>query len=333
MGTKILSIKGSIFLTVFFATAINAYATYSTSGMIDIPTDEYLQHLQFEVDFITSFSGSEGVANYGCAKGNLGLYGLVELGLSVYSVWDSPAFAGNMKFEIIDEEHYWKYQPAVSVGLDNIAYRTTISAAGSRYTGDTGAYREELDDRYSFYLVSTKNLYPIGVFHLGWGSGRFIGYGPYSKYFHGVYLGYQREIYGPVEFMAEADGRDLNIGGRVKIGRLSFTVALEKFEQIGRGYDTYFTLGFEVSNETLHVGNSERLKLRRSIRGLNSKIVDVQSRVRIETSEVNQLREELKQLEAEAKKVDVEIGKINEMRLELENLRRQVEEKERTGTI
>jgi hypothetical protein len=333
MKTKILPIRGSVFLAVPLIAVTGIHATYSTSGMVSIPTDEYLQHLQFEVDFITSFSGSEEVAHYGCAKGNLGLYGLIELGLSVYSMWDSPAFVGNMKFEIIDEEHYWRYQPAVSVGLDNIAYRPNVSSAGNRYTGDTDAYREGLDDRYSFYLVSTKNLYPIGVFHLGWGSGRFIGYGPYSKYFHGVFLGYQREIYGPVEFMAEADGRDINIGGRVNIGWLSFTVALEKFEQIGRHYDPYFTLGLEVSNETLHVGNSERLKLRRSIRGLNNKIVDVQSKVRIETSEVNRLREELEQLEAEAEKVDVETGEINEMRLELENLRRQVEEKERTGTI
>jgi hypothetical protein len=333
MGKKILTEAISTLVAALLMTATGTYATYSTSGMIDIPTDEYLRHLQFEADVTMSFSGSETVSNYGCVKANLGLYGLAEFGLSVYSVYNSPAFVGNMKFEIIDEEHFWKYQPAVSVGLDNITNVTTLSAAGKRHTDDEAAYPEELYDRLSFFVVSTKNLPPLGTFHFGWGNGRFVGQGPYSEKFHGIFAGYQRKIYGPVEFMTEADGRDVNVGGRIKMGWMSFAVALEKAEQINRGFHPYFSLVFEVSNKSLHESTYERLELRRKVRTVHTRVIDLQSKIRVETTEINDLRNELEQLESEAESANVEMDKIEELQQELENLRETAGTEGETGTI
>ncbi|MCK5642764.1 MAG: hypothetical protein KAJ19_18285 [Gammaproteobacteria bacterium] len=319
---------GPVVCAVFCAAALNAGATYSTSGLIDVPTDEYLGHLQFEFDFNTALSGSEEVPSIGCLSVNLGLYQLAELGLAVNSLWEKPAFLGNVKFEVIDEEHYWKYQPGFSVGMDNITTITDVSTAGRRHPDDDEAYGMSLNDKLSFFVVSTKHLNPVGVFHVGWGRGRFVGYGPYSKYFHGIFLSCQRHIFGPVEIMAEADGRDINVGARLNFGRICVVVAGEKLEQIGRGFSPYFSVALEVSNRRLYTGSAERLALRRRTADVKRRIKEILANVRVEAQKVDDLGEQLTELEKEYKGKELDTKELEQIRRELEELRERTHEME-----
>jgi len=227
--------------------------------------------MQYEVDVIASASESDIVPHYGVVNTNLGLWGMAEAGLAIDSVWEATMVSGHFKVELIDEEHFWDWQPAVGVGMDRLMVGGYGSAAGRRYTPDTEAYDMEFRDNVSPYVVATKTFNAVGTFHLGWGAGRFIGKGPVSKNVHGVFAGYNRRVWKTLEVMMEEDGRDVNVGLRYRFPWFTAGIAVEHVEQFGRDYKPYYTLICEYSPRTLHQG-PERLALRRSINDVRDQV-------------------------------------------------------------
>jgi hypothetical protein len=318
-GSLIRAVVGVLFA------AAPAFAGYSSTGLVDIPGSEYLDHLQYEGDFIVAVSGDPDVPNYGVFNANVGFGGLSEVGLAVYSFWEMAALAGHFKVEVIDEEHYGRYQPAVSVGMDNLTVGDgIISHAGKRFPGDTAAYGMDFRDNVSPFVVASKTLEPLGTFHLGWGAGRFIGKGPYSEYFQGVFMGYNRRIWKTFEVMVEEDGRDINVGVRYTFPWITVGAAVEKAEQFGRAFEPFYSLTTELSPRPLHTG-PERLEVRRHINSLGRRLSALRARVEGEREKVSVLRQELRELVEEYERLGVTAEELEDVYDEIDRLEKALE--------
>ncbi len=276
-----------------------AFAGYSSTSLIDVPASEYLDHLQYEADMIVAVSGDPIVSNYGVFNLNLGVAGMSEVGLAVYSVWDEAALGVHFKVEIIDEEHFSRFQPAFSVGMDNLTIGDgIITHAGDRLPGDTGAYDTDFRDNISPFVVASKTVGPLGTFHLGWGRGRFVGSGPKSRHLHGIFFGYNRRIWKTFEIMVEEDGRDVNVGVRHILPWITVGAAVEKAEQLAGDYEPFYSVTVEFSPRPLHTG-PERLEARRGIRKLKGQVGFWRRQVDRESEIVTALRQQIYESTAE----------------------------------
>jgi hypothetical protein len=310
-------------VAVVLAAATPALGGYSSTSLVDVPASEYLDHMQYEADLIIAVSGDEDISDYGTLNFNFGIGGMSEVGLAAYSVWEEIAVAAHFKVEVIDEEHYFKYQPAFSVGMDNLTIGDgTISNAGNRYPRDTAAYDLDYKDNISVYGVFSKTIDPVGTFHAGWGGGRFVGQGPTSEKMRGIFLGYNRRIWKTFEIMIEEDGRDVNVGVRHTFPWITLGAAIEKAEQLGSDdFDPYYSITIEFSPRPLHTG-PERLQARRSIRSAEGEIDVLRRRIEDERELVTALREEIYAMTAEYKDQGIDPSSAATVNLEIERLER-----------
>ncbi len=310
-----------------------AWAGYSSTSLIDIPESEYLDHFQYEADFILAASASPDVSNYGVLSLNLGVGGMSEVGVSAYSVWEDIAAAAHFKVEVFDEEHYGRFQPAVSIGMDNLTLGDgEISHAGRRLPADTASYDMDFKDNISPYVVASKTFDEVGTFHVGWGAGRFIGAGPHSKYVHGIFAGYHRRIWGKFEIMVEEDGRDVNVGVRHTLPWLTVGTAIEKAEQLGSdSFHPYYTLTVEYSPRVLHRG-PERLALRRRINDLHDMVYALQGKIENDRDAAADLKQEIDDAVKAARASGVDDSQIRAVYSEIDRLQSQIQalEQERT---
>ncbi len=307
------------------ALAAPAWAGYSSTSLIDVPTSEYLDNLQYEGDFIAAVSGDNQVSNYGVFNANLGVGGMAEVGLAVYSLWDAVALAGHFKVEAIDEEHFGRYQPSLSLGMDNLTIGDgIISHGGDRFPGDTAAYDVDFRDNISPFVIASKTIEPLGTFHLGWGGGRFRGQGPYSRYFHGVIMGYNRRVWRTLEIMVEEDGRDVNIGVRHSFPWITVGAAVEKAEQLGRSFDTFYSITVEVSPRPLHQG-PERLATRRRINNVRREISVLRGKAASEQEKVKALKQKLDDLVAESHAEGIDTRELEDLQGEIDRLQQEID--------
>lgn len=302
-----------------------ALAGYSSTSLIDVPASEYLDHLQYEADFILAVSGKSYVSPYGVANFNLGVAGMSEVGLALYSVWEEPVLGAHFKVELIDEEHFSRYQPAVSLGMDNLTIGDgIISHVGNRLPRDTAAYDMDFRDNISPFVVTSKTISPFGTFHLGWGYGRFIGAGPRSSYFHGVFMGCNVRVWKTFEVMVEEDGRDVNVGVRHILPWITVGAAVEKAEQLWGDYEPFYTITVEFSPRPLHTG-PERLAVRRAIRSCEERLGFLARRVDAEEEMIAAIRGRIYDLTDEYEGQGIFAGNIDQVRVEIEELERKLE--------
>jgi hypothetical protein len=307
------------------AAAGPAGAGYSSTSLIDVPASEYLDHLQYEGDFTLAVSADPVVSNYGVLNFNLGVSGMSEVGLAVYSLWDEAALGAHFKVEVIDEEHYGRYQPAVSVGMDHLTIGDgIISYAGDRLPPDTAAYDMDFRDNVSPFVVASKTISPLGTFHLGWGYGRFTGAGPRSSRMHGIFAGYNVRIWKTFEVLVEEDGRDINVGVRHVLPWITIGAAVEKVEQLAGDFDPYYTLTFEFSPRPLHTG-PERLAVRRGIRALEERVSFLRRRVDEERELVSTVRDEIHELSDEYESRGLEPASLKKIYAEIDELEKDLE--------
>ncbi len=301
------------------------FAGYSSTSLIDVPASEYLDNMQYEVDMILAVSGDPVVSNYGVLNLSLGVGGMSEVGLAVYSVWDEAALGAHFKVELIDEEHFSRFQPAVSVGMDNLTIGDgIITHAGDRLPGDTGAYDTDFRDNISPFVVASKTVGPVGTFHLGWGRGRFVGSGPKSRYFHGIFIGYNRRIWKTFEIMVEEDGRDVNVGVRHVLPLVTVGAAVEKVEQLAGDFKPFYSLTVEFSPKALHTG-PERLEARRGIRKLKGQVGFWRRQVDRESEIVTALRQRIYESTAEYGDQGMDIKNLDLIYAEIDNMEKVLE--------
>jgi hypothetical protein len=160
-----------------------------------------------------------------------GLFGRIQLGVREY---DPQTFAGDIKVQIWKESARW---PAISVGMLNIGAPENVNSYGDKAL----IYHPEDKQNYAYYIVGSKDLeniirLPVSV-HVGIGSRRFQGEWRFSKHWNGIFGALEYEILDKrLTAIAEADGRDLNVGARIKLPwGFTLTAYVAEFEQIWRG--------------------------------------------------------------------------------------------------
>ncbi len=102
MRTLTVIRQKAVWATALAALAGVAFAAYESTSLVDIPTNEYLDHLQYEFDFVGAASADPAVSSYGVVNANLGLVGWAETGLTVNSIWERTEVTAHFKVEALD---------------------------------------------------------------------------------------------------------------------------------------------------------------------------------------------------------------------------------------
>jgi len=302
-----------------------AGASYESTSLIDIPTNEYLDNLQYEFDLVAAASADPVVPGYAVLNTNLGLLGMVEAGLAVNSIWKETAISGHFKIEALDEEHIARWQPALSVGMDRISFGDGIvSHAGHRYPSDTATYGQDFADNVSPYVVASKTIDPVGSFHLGWGMGRFQGGGPNSRHFHGIFFGYNRRVWRTLEVMVEEDGRDVNFGVRATFPWVAVGTSIEAVEQVAGSFYPFYNVTLEFSPRLLHQA-PERLALRRDINGVRDDVRDVAGRLHAGKDERTRIENDLARVQEEYRSRGIEPAALKRINDDITELQREID--------
>ncbi len=140
--------------------------------------------------------------------------------------------------------------PSIAVGIENISYSKYISSLGSLgFSDDTvtlGRTGVRPADFFSVYGVISKTLNQYLSFHIGLGTGRFVGYEPAVKFFNtgflhpdvgvewgdiGLFFGMEVRPYPFLSIIFEMDGRDYNSAVKLAFEHLDWYVGFSKMEQ------------------------------------------------------------------------------------------------------
>ncbi len=247
-------------LTVLLVVSLVGFAPASfgdfnrTTGLIDIPTAERLETNVVRVMTNTTFAlGDDEYPVYLDFGVGYGLLGQGEVALNAYT---SKDYSIHLAWKLRNEEGW---VPALGVGVQELTYRKWVSSVGQ---GVTTGFPDDVSylknggrpsERFSAYVVATKDFYPLGSYTLGVGRGRFVGYGPRSHWFNtdnlfradyrdttdpisdlalGLFMGARWELYPGLFLMLEYDGRDANTGVRFESKYFDLSFALTHLEQI-----------------------------------------------------------------------------------------------------
>ena len=172
--------------------------------------------------------------------------------------------------------------PTFYCGIEDISYNTHLSTIGMK--GETGFIEEKVYDSYGHRpwelfsaYIAMQQSFSVMNFVIGLGRGRFVGYGQRSHIFNtdlfilgedyadptvdasawafGVFFGGAIKA-GPMEFIAEIDGRDGNAGIKYHHRYFTGTLALAKCEHFfnKRPWSPRFTMGIEAANRSMVEG-------------------------------------------------------------------------------
>ena len=206
----------------------------------------------WQIGTSTSFSLS---SKYDPHPSDLDLNGFVSfngrwfLGLNIFTLNEISLDFGTI---LLSESE--KSPLGISFGLRNVSWKKYISSAGGEPEKGGGF----IDENYpalrspeflSFYGVLSKHINSFFIFHLGFGRGEFIGYGPRSKFLNtDFFSGIPHEyftfgLFGTIEFhlkpslhMAlEVDGRDMNFGFLIDVEKFKFILEAQKIEHFISG--------------------------------------------------------------------------------------------------
>jgi len=201
-----------------------------------------------------------------------GLGGKGEISLSMFTL---NTYVGSFKYLIKKQEGN---APIIFGGIEDISYSTHISTIGMK--GKTGSIEEKTYHLYmngrpwelfSAYIAMQKPFSPMFNIVIGFGRGRFVGYGWRSHIFNtdflvlgeeyttrshswwafGLFMGGSVKFPFGLEMSVEMDGRDANIGLKYHSTYVTPTLALCKVEYLGSGFRPWsprWTFGLESSN-------------------------------------------------------------------------------------
>lgn len=247
-----------------------------TTGLIDIPTAEWLERNVVKVMTHTAFAAWEDEYP---AYLNFGLgYGVLGIGEVVLNAYTSKDYSAHLAVRLKEEEDW---VPALGLGVQEVTYRKWISSVGA---GENVGFPDEVDyrrkggrpsERFSAYLVATKGFNAYGSYTLGIGRGRFVGYGPHSHWFNtdnfvrenyqdpsdpisdlalGLFMGAQWEPAPDLFLMFEFDGRDANAGVRYQHKYFDVSLAGTHLDQMGGGsrLNPRMALGLSANNSWMY---------------------------------------------------------------------------------
>jgi len=218
-----------------------------TTGVIDIPKAAVLPDLGYRIglDGSIALDSEHSVDDFDYnIHSALGIGDIFEGYLDIYTFKDFTATFG------FSHLFYKKRNIALAWGLHQLSYSLDVSEVGH---GDSVGWDDDLGyigngytkpfELASAYLVSTYSPSPTIEFTIGLGRGRYVGYGPQSRYFNsdfyhekgsdwaiGLILGLS---YSPVKdfsILLDADGRDFNGGIKFLYRPIEIGMAITKIE-------------------------------------------------------------------------------------------------------
>lgn len=211
----------------------------SKSSYIDIPT------ANFNDGIFINLNGNYPIRTEGDVEfdPNVGIEFFYKRINAVIKWYDGADFAVDLSYQIAQENEGFL---ALSIGINDLTYNKYISPVGSDdETYEDEKYLPRPPEVASAYFVATKTISENIELTGGIGRGRFVGYGPISKYFNydtffedehenvvlGLFGGLKYSIFNGVSFIIEGDGRDANIGVQYETERFKGILGVTKVEQ------------------------------------------------------------------------------------------------------
>ncbi|HIE05911.1 MAG TPA: carboxypeptidase regulatory-like domain-containing protein, partial [bacterium (Candidatus Stahlbacteria)] len=241
-----------------------------TTSLIDVPTAPSLKPGEFVLVFNSSFNTRSSISH----PTDLDLavrFGVGDRFEGAISAFHFTSYALSGAFTIVEEA---EKRPAIVFGIDDITYNQYVSpiGVGERTFSDDSMYivhGGRNPEIFSAYISLSKNLYFLRMV-VGLGRGRFVGYGPNSRYFNtdglfrsdwegnpspaaiGLFLGGAVIPYPGLEVIAEFDGRDANAGLRYHFKKGAINLGFTHLEQLVTNnpdrYSPRISAGFEASS-------------------------------------------------------------------------------------
>lgn len=215
-----------VLLLIVFSNA-NALAYERSAGMFEIPVaDTVLEPYEYKLKgysgyfpYLTTHWHSEEFRSE--IDLTFGLVKNLEVRLRGFdNARNLTGVTSDFNLKVFNERDYI---PSFAIGAQNIG-------------GSSDRFVLPTQDPNTVYIVSSKHVGQLGMMHLGYGNGRFIGDEVYSEGIAGVFFGWEKEIpFGPdnraLIFAAEVDGRDINAGTKYRINsEHTITFALRELD-------------------------------------------------------------------------------------------------------
>ena len=270
-----------------------------TSGLITIPDANVLPHRHVLCGMTMSFCSTEPEVEENMII-NFGLFDRCELGITMLT---RDVFVGNVACRLLDAGNR---RPAVAFGIYNVTTEKHVSVAGSGDNAlpDVLEYRDKrTEERFSTFLVMTRELKWIGELTLGLGTGGFVGSGsrsqllsvgdPKGSFQIGLIGGIRRTLPLGLEFVGDVNGRDVNCGVEWRYRWLRPVIGITQMEYLTRkeGY-TRLILG-------LRIEYPERTALPPPERVAAAPVAPVDPGEDAEEEKLERLKEEIGQVESE----------------------------------
>ena len=175
----------------------------------------------------------------------------IDLTLTMYTPED---YSLGILYQVFPETK----NPALAIGIAELSYERHISQVGGGYEecGNPKGWPFDVDyyslqglkpsENLSIFAVTSKSIGEYLRLHLGLGRGRFVGYGPRSRYFNtdilfgkdgpkhelafGLFGGLQLQPIPQLWLGFEFDGRDINTGLSFSISYLTLYFSFVKIE-------------------------------------------------------------------------------------------------------
>ncbi len=241
--------KRTLFLiAMFYMVSVSLWAeNEKISGYIDIPTARTAHP-----GLYLNLSGSYAFGEDPYSVDVNGIIGLSINNLEFYlSGFTLNSWVLDFKYTFLKKKNM-----SFAFGVDRITYQEYITPVGS---GESTGYTDERyitrpPEWFSAYVVGT---FPLGDFleaTVGLGRGKFVGYGPRSRYFNidyffnregvipvsGTHPEYAVGLFGGIRIkftpfaslVIEEDGRDVNTGLVLGNDKINVHLTLTKLEQI-----------------------------------------------------------------------------------------------------
>ena len=230
--------KIGICIIVFFLIVVPSFYAQNCSwgNYIDIPSAVARD------GFFVNFHGGYALSSE--AEQNVDVNGSLEYSIAGFTaglkVYTEKNFCLDLSYQILEESFKL---PGLSIGIEELTNSKFVSALGDSGLVDE-LYSPRPPEIASAYFVATKELTNSIEMTLGLGRGKFVGYGPRSKYLNfdafseekhadfmvGMFGGFKFSSPVGFTFMAETDGRDANFGIGYEAGIWKSTLSLDKIE-------------------------------------------------------------------------------------------------------
>jgi tetratricopeptide (TPR) repeat protein len=226
-----------VIIVVSLLVVFNVYAqSCSWGSYIDIPSANFWDGFFINLNGGYAFSDE--------AEQNLDVNGSIEYSIAGFTaglkVYTEKSFCLDLSYQILEESGGL---PALSMGVENLTNNKFVSPLGDSGLVDE-LYYPRPPEMASAYIVTTKRLGKNFEATFGLGRGKFVGYGPRSKYLNfdaffddkhadfmfGAFGGMKLIAPAGVSLILETDGRDANAGLGYEIGIFKSTLSLNKIE-------------------------------------------------------------------------------------------------------